>query len=150
MTSPDGSTTHLQPAFVASLRRVRLALGAAVAALCVGAVAVAAVSRPHPWVEAAVVVVAVAALGASSAWITSRSMRGIETLVGWVAAGYLLKLAVVAGAVLGAGATGLDDAWVGWWLIAAVVVCAAVEVGVLARTRLSSVDPGGAAPHDAR
>ncbi|WP_205124262.1 hypothetical protein, partial [Tsukamurella conjunctivitidis] len=71
----------------------------------------------------------------------SRAAAAPLTVVAWIAGGYLAKVAVVAGAVLGARAADLDARLVGIAVVVSVVVTVGCEMWVLLRVRVAPVTP---------
>ncbi len=99
--------------------------------------------------DALVAVLATVALSAATGLVVSRATAGPETLVAWVAGGYLLKVAVVAGVLLGARAAGLDLRFVGTGAVGAVLVTLGCEVWAFLTARVPTVVPtdrGNGAP----
>lgn len=93
------------------------------------------------WVSALVAVAATVAL-VSMTWLTvSRAAAGPETLLVWVAGGYVAKVAVVAAALLGARAADLDVRPVGICVVVVVVVTLGCEVWAFLRARVPAVVP---------
>ncbi len=133
--------TALQTSLVATVRRMRGVLVGGTIVLAVIELVATALVPSRPWTAVAVAILTSAILAVASWWIVQRALRGIDILVLWVGGGYIVKLVLVAGAVLGARAVGFDEVWTGAWLIAEIILCAVTEVVMLARTRLTSVDP---------
>jgi len=123
---------------VAGLRRTLLLAGL----VAVGLELLWGVLAPaRPWTSALVAVAATVAL-VSMTWLTvSRAAAGPETLLAWIAGGYVAKVAIVAAALLGARATDLDVRMVGICVVVVVVVALACEVWAFLRARVPAVVP---------
>lgn len=123
---------------VAGLRRTLLAV---VAVSVVLELLWGVLAPGRPWVSALVAVVATVAL-VSLTWLTvSRAAAGPETLLAWIAGGYVAKVVIVAAALLGARAAGLDVRMVGICVVIVVVVALGCEVWAFVRARVPAVVP---------
>lgn len=123
---------------VAGLRRtlVVIALATPVLGILWGAL-----GPGGPWGSAAVAVAATLVL-VGLTWVTvSRAAAGPETLVAWIAGGYVAKVLVLAAALLGARAAGLDVRAIGICVVVAVVVTLGCEVRAFLGTRVPAVVP---------
>ncbi|MDN6429652.1 MAG: hypothetical protein L0L69_00505 [Propionibacterium sp.] len=125
-------------AAVGGLRRILVGAGTVVV---VAEVAWGLLAPTRPLTSALVAVLASLVLFVIT-WLTvSRAAAAPLTVVAWIAGGYLAKVAVVAGAVLGARAADLDARLVGIAVVVSVVVTVGCEMWVLLRVRVAPVTP---------
>ncbi|MFC7580246.1 hypothetical protein ACFQWG_03285 [Schaalia naturae] len=137
-----GSRPAARPALGGAVAELRRMLLLTWGVLAVAATAATAVTPARPWAATATAVAAAGLLAAGTWWTTSHAVAGGEGMTGWVAGGYLLKAAIVAGALIAARTAQIGHRWVGLWMIAAVVACAGSEVVALTRRRAPAVDAG--------
>lgn len=79
---------------------------------------------------------------AATWWFLDRMVRSdMGVLIAWMAGGYLGKVAILAVALLGGRALGLDTRVIGLSLIAAILVGMLTEATVLAQARILAVEP---------
>lgn len=79
---------------------------------------------------------------AATWWFLARMVRsGTGLLVVWVLSGYLGKIAILAAALLGGRALGLDTKVIGLSLIVVILVGMLAEATVLAQARILAVEP---------
>ncbi len=143
---PEGARSRApipRPGLSAAVRGLRSRLTVAGALLAAALVAWALLGQVvSPLASAAVGACATTALLTSIWLLLGRAVRSAAVPAGWVAGGYLLRLLIVAAALVGGRAAGLDTRLIGAGLIAAVVVGTALETWVLARAGVPTVDPG--------
>ena len=97
---------------------------------------------PRPLPTLAVSAVATTALLSSIWLVLGRMVRSSTGLVpAWVAAGYVLRLGILAAAVVVGKVAGLGTRMIGTSLIVAVLTGVLAETVVLARTRILVVEP---------
>ena len=136
------SDSHrFQDSLVASIRQAGRALAAAGGVLGGLLIVATVLTSAHPWIESAIVAGAGGVLLGATWWVLAQASKRPEMMVAWVGAAYLVKVVTLGAALIGSRSAGLDQRWVGLWLIIVVLVCMAIEVWVLSRTRLSAVDP---------
>lgn len=80
-------------------------------------------------------------LGTSWAGVRIAATQHMDTMMAWIAGGFLLRVLVVAGAVIAAGYWGFDQRFVASAIIAAVLSGMLIEVITLKRARITTVDP---------
>ena len=141
-TPPTNARTLRQAS--ARLRRI-LAVAAVVlvvgeALWCLAGGARGAVAQPLGTLLAAVVTTTL--LLAASWWFLDRMVHSdTGSVVAWVAAGYLGKIALLAVGLLGGRALGCDTRVIGVSLIVAILVGMFTEATVLAQARILAVEP---------
>ena len=141
-TPPTNARTLRQAS--ARLRRI-LAVAAVVlvvgeALWCLAGGARGAVAQPLGTLLAAVVTTTL--LLAASWWFLDRMVHSdTGSVVAWVAAGYLGKIALLAVGLLGGRALGCDTRVIGVSLIVAILVGMFAEATVLAQARILAVEP---------
>ena len=96
----------------------------------------------HPWGTLLAAVGTTTLLLAASWWFLDRMVHSdTGSVVAWVAAGYLGKIALLAVGLLGGRALGCDTRVIGVSLIVAILVGMFAEATVLAQARILAVEP---------
>lgn len=132
-----------RPALTGAVTRLRRLLLGASCVLVAAQVAWTLLGElPRPLPTLAVSAVATTALLSSIWLVLGRMVRSGTGLVpAWVAAGYVLRLGILAAAVVVGKVAGLGTRMIGTSLIVAVLTGVLAETVVLARTRILVVEP---------
>lgn len=140
---PGAGPGAARPALTGAVARLRRLLLGASCVLVAAQVAWSLLGEPRrPLPTLLVSAVATTALLSSIWLVLGRMVRSGTGLVpAWVAAGYVLRLGILAAAVVVGKVAGLDTRMIGTSLIVAVLTGLLAETVVLARTRILVVEP---------
>ena len=140
---PGAGTGAARPALTGAVARLRRLLLGASCVLVAAQVAWSLLGEPRrPLPTLLVSAVATTALLSSIWLVLGRMVRSGTGLVpAWVAAGYVLRLGILAAAVVVGKVAGLGTRMIGTSLIVAVLTGLLAETVVLARTRILVVEP---------
>ena len=140
---PGAGPGAARPALTGAVARLRRLLLGASCVLVAAQVAWTLLGElPRPLPTLAVSAVATTALLSSIWLVLGRMVRsGTRLVPAWVAAGYVLRLGILAAAVVVGKVAGLDTRMIGTSLIVAVLTGVLAETVVLARTRILVVEP---------
>ncbi len=140
---PDAGPGTARPALTGAVARLRRLLLGASCVLVAAQVAWSLLGEPRrPLPTLLVSAVATTALLSSIWLVLGRMVRSGTGLVpAWVAAGYVLRLGILAAAVVVGKVAGLGTRMIGTSLIVAVLTGLLAETVVLARTRILVVEP---------
>ena len=140
---PGAGTGAARPALTGAVARLRRLLLGASCVLVAAQVAWTLLGEPRrPLPTLLVSAVDTTALLSSIWLVLGRMVRSGTGLVpAWVAAGYVLRLGILAAAVVVGKVAGLDTRMIGTSLIVAVLTGLLAETVVLARTRILVVEP---------
>ncbi len=140
---PGAGPGAARPALTGAVARLRRLLLGASCVLVAAQVAWSLLGEPRrPLPTLAVSAVATTALLSSIWLVLGRMVRSGTGLVpAWVAAGYVLRLGILAAAVVVGKVAGLGTRMIGTSLIVAVLTGLLAETVVLARTRILVVEP---------
>ena len=140
---PGAGPGAARPALTGAVARLRRLLLGASCVLVAAQVAWSLLGEPRrPLPTLLVSAVATTALLSSIWLVLGRMVRsGTRRVPAWVAAGYVLRLGILAAAVVVGKVAGLDTRMIGTSLIVAVLTGLLAETVVLARTRILVVEP---------
>ncbi|WP_246742131.1 pseudouridine synthase [Actinomyces sp. HMT897] len=140
---PGAGTGAARPALTGAVARLRRLLLGASCVLVAAQVAWTLLGEPRRPLPTLLVSAAATTALLSSIWLVlGRMVRSGTGLVpAWVAAGYVLRLGILAAAVVVGKVAGLGTRMIGTSLIVAVLTGLLAETVVLARTRILVVEP---------
>ena len=140
---PGAGTGAARPALPGAVARLRRLLLGASCVLVAAQVAWTLLGEPRRPLPTLLVSAAATTALLSSIWLVlGRMVRSGTGLVpAWVAAGYVLRLGILAAAVVVGKVAGLGTRMIGTSLIVAVLTGLLAETVVLARTRILVVEP---------
>lgn len=140
---PDAGPGAARPALTGAVARLRRLLLGASCVLVAAQVAWTLLGEPRRPLPTLLVSAAATTALLSSIWLVlGRMVRSGTGLVpAWVAAGYVLRLGILAAAVVVGKVAGLGTRMIGTSLIVAVLTGLLAETVVLARTRILVVEP---------
>ena len=140
---PGAGTGAARPALTGAVARLRRLLLGASCVLVAARVAWTLLGEPRRPLPTLLVSAAATTALLSSIWLVlGRMVRSGTGLVpAWVAAGYVLRLGILAAAVVVGKVAGLGTRMIGTSLIVAVLTGLLAETVVLARTRILVVEP---------
>ena len=140
---PGAGTGAARPALTGAVARLRRLLLGASCVLVAAQVAWTLLGEPRRPLPTLLVSAAATTALLSSIWLVLGRMgrSGTGLVPAWVAAGYVLRLGILAAAVVVGKVAGLGTRMIGTSLIVAVLTGLLAETVVLARTRILVVEP---------